>query len=81
MALITIEFFGRLSDQMGKAVSVDIAGVATLGAIRAQLAKDHSVDDLLDPSVRGVVNDAMVADDTPVKTGDNVAFFSPLSGG
>ena len=81
MALITVEFFGRLSDRMGKAVEFDIADAATLGAIRAQLAQDHSIDDLLDPSVRGVVNDVMMADETPVNAGDSVAFFSPLSGG
>ncbi|WP_371395812.1 MoaD/ThiS family protein [Fretibacter rubidus] len=81
MAIVTVEFFGRLTDRMGKSVSFDAAATATLGTVRTQLAKNHDCDDLLDPSVRGVINDIMVADDTQIKLGDSLAFFSPLSGG
>ncbi|WP_033315313.1 MoaD/ThiS family protein [Robiginitomaculum antarcticum] len=82
MQNIQVEFFGRISDRMGskRFCDLDSAGM-TVGQLRARLANDYEYDELLKPSIRPVINDVMVPEDTVISSQDRVAFFSPLSGG
>ena len=75
---IEVEYCGRLSDVFGARARVDLPeGVATVSSLRAHLDSDGQ---LLHPSVRAVVNDAVVPETHPVRNGDRVAFL-PLVGG
>lgn len=82
MTNIEVEFFGRLSDRMGKAVSCELSGNdMTIARLRVCLADEYANDELLRPSIRPAINDQMVPENAPIVSGDRVAFLSPLSGG
>jgi sulfur-carrier protein len=84
--MVTILYFARLREALGTAKE-EVAlpkGVANLGALRQVLAGrgetwahelSHS------RSVRMAVNQDMASADTPVKDGDEIAFFPPVTGG
>ena len=59
------------------------AGVATVGGLRDLLAARGEPWAALAPTknLRVAVNQQMVGFDTPVKAGDEVAFFPPVTGG
>ena len=77
-----IQFFGRISEPMGTAVSFDIPGDGlSICQLRGRLAEAHACDDLREPSIRAAINDEIVDDMQIVSPGDDVSFFSPLSGG
>ena len=71
-----IGFYGRLAEQFGREVEIDLPGEgATVAALRARF-------DGLDPArVRVLVNDEMAGEDSEVRAGDRVDFLPPLSGG
>lgn len=79
-------YFAALRERLGvSGEEIDLpAGVDTLGALRAHLATRGGVwaealgaDGLL----RAAVNQDMGQADTPVRAGDEVAFFPPVTGG
>ncbi|HEX8366609.1 MAG TPA: MoaD/ThiS family protein [Allosphingosinicella sp.] len=72
-----ILFFGRLRE-VAPAGPVP-ADVRDTGALRAWLG--GRCPDLLDPSIRIVVNDEIVPGDRPLGDNDEVAFLPPMSGG
>jgi len=88
--MITVLYFARLREVFGKA-SEQLAlppeggaGAATLDSVRAQLAARGGVwahELALQRSFRVAVNQAVARLDTPVKDGDEVAFFPPVTGG
>jgi sulfur-carrier protein len=58
--------------------------IATLGELREHLrARGPSWSECLDPAkaIRGAVNQRMAQDQEPVKDGDEIAFFPPVTGG
>ena len=55
------------------------AGISTLGALRAHLARRHAV--LAEPSIRGAVNQEFAGADRAIAAGDEIAFFPPTTGG
>jgi sulfur-carrier protein len=60
------------------------AGVQNLGQLRDILrARGPVWSECLDPtkSVRGAVNQRMANDDEPIRDGDEIAFFPPVTGG
>ena len=76
---IEVEYCGRLSTVFGPRARLDLPeGVDTVTALRAYLDQDGQ---LAHPSVRAVVNDAVVTDAYPVQGGDRVAFLPPVGGG
>ena len=79
----SILFFGRLAEQIGREREVDIPeeGIA-IAALRALLAQNPELEGLA--SGRGMlasVDQEIVQDDAHVRPGQEIAFFSPLSGG
>ncbi len=86
MANIKLLFFAGLREQLGTAhEDFDLpAGVSTVGALRALLiARGGAWRSALaeNRAVRVAVNQDMAKAATPVKAGDEVAFFPPVTGG
>jgi molybdopterin synthase sulfur carrier subunit len=82
--LIRVRFFASLREAFGPEKVVDASGLATVGALRAQLAAvsaEHTR--LLGPgrAVRCALDQRLCTDDTPLREGAEVAFFPPVTGG
>ncbi len=84
--MITLLYFARLREALstGHEQLVLPAGVSTLGALRAHLeqrgdawAKEMAAG----RNLRAAVNQSVATPDTPIKDGDEVAFFPPVTGG
>ena len=84
--MITLLYFARLRETFGMA-SEKIAlpqGVTTLEGVRATLAARGglwAIELAAGRAFRAAVNQAIAGADTPVKSGDEVAFFPPVTGG
>ncbi len=76
MSAFRVLFFGRVSDTFGpeREVDLDPAGV-TVSTLRGALGVEALA------GARAAVNREIVTDDATVRPGDEVAFFSALSGG
>jgi len=83
--MIKVLFFAGLREALGTgAESLALpAGVGTVGALRDYLAARGAPWSALatTKNLRSAVNQQMVGPDTPVKAGDEVAFFPPVTGG
>lgn len=80
---VHILYFAGLKEALGRgAEQVDLpASVATVGQLRDWLAAGGR-ERLADmKNLRCAVNQEMVRADAPVKDGDEVAFFPPVTGG
>lgn len=83
---VTLLYFARLREALGtgREQLVLPPGVATLGALRAHLAnrgEAWSREMAVGRNLRAAVNQDIAGPDTPVKDGDEVAFFPPVTGG
>jgi len=83
---VRILYFARLREEMGIAQEMfDLpAASCDLKGLRAQLAARGGASAAAFGSgkkVRASVNQDIARDDTPVKAGDEVAFFPPVTGG
>lgn len=84
--MITILYFARLRDALGltsEQVALP-AGVSDIESLRAMLrGRGASWESELGDQkrVRAAVNQDMARGDTPVKDGDEIAFFPPVTGG
>ena len=83
--MVKVLFFAGLREALGTG-SESLAlpdGVATVGALRDYLAARGEPWSALasTKNLRVAVNQQMVGMDTPVKAGDEVAFFPPVTGG
>ena len=79
-----ILFFGKLADRIGRMVEIELAVARpTVADVRDALASrfPDARDELLKPSLRACVGDALVADDFALGDARLVEFFPPLSGG
>lgn len=77
-------FFGRLGEQIGREIEVDLpAGGCSVAELRRLVVSGHAAaaDALSRPGIRAAVDQAIVADEGWVRPGQEVAFLSPLSGG
>jgi molybdopterin synthase sulfur carrier subunit len=83
--MVKLLFFAGLREALGTgSESLDLAaGVATVGALRDQLAARGEPWSALAnmKNLRVAVNQQMVGFDAPVRAGDEVAFFPPVTGG
>jgi len=83
---VRILYFARLREAVGRAAeSVQVPGeVQTLGQLRAWLvARGQPWDEAfarIQP-VRVAQDQALADDDTPLRSGAEVAFFPPVTGG
>ncbi len=75
-----VKYFASLRDTLGKSEEVvSVAGIRCAGDVWGAVAKPEPV-----PQSRLVlcaVNKVYASFDTPVKAGDEVAFFPPVTGG
>jgi molybdopterin converting factor small subunit len=81
---LTVRFYGRLAEQFGGVLVVPVSGEGcTVGELRAILVERLEPDGAgsLEKGVRACVNDAFVPDSVAVRSGDEVEFLPPLSGG
>ncbi len=83
---VKVLYFAGLREQVGKASEeVELpAGTATLGALRNHLigrggAWEASLAEKR--MVRMAVNQDMANESAPIKAGDEIAFFPPVTGG
>jgi molybdopterin synthase sulfur carrier subunit len=78
-----ILFFGRLAEQIGRECEIDIPDQGcTIGELRTRLAQDPDWQILAPGSgMLASVDQQIAQDEAPVKPGQEIAFFSPLSGG
>jgi sulfur-carrier protein len=83
---VRLLFFASLRERLGTTgEEVDLpASVATIGALREHLRlRGGAWAEVFAPSrnVRAAVNKDMVQLGAPVKAGDEIAFFPPVTGG
>ncbi len=83
---VTVRYFASLREALGReAEELELpAGVATIAALRAHLrARGGPYGEVLAEKrlVRAALNQDMVGAGAPVKGGDEVAFFPPVTGG
>ena len=84
--MVTVLYFARLKDTLGTARE-ELAlpqGVRNLAALREILVSRGGAwaQELAGPRrIRAAVNQEMANPDTPVRDGDEVAFFPPVTGG
>lgn len=81
--MVTILFFGRLSDVSETLTCALPHGVSTINALSNWLGEENAAlrEALLAKGNRIAVNQQIVAVDAPITDGDEIAFMSPLSGG
>lgn len=83
MSHIHLKFFARLREELGTAeMEVPAVQAPTLNALVGWLVEEHPQwrPQLQGPLLRAV-NQNMVSGDTPLKAGDEVAIFPPVTGG
>jgi len=79
---VTVLFFGRLKDLVGRAEdSIDFPDAATTEQLFALYAARHPELAEYRSSVVASRNQEFAAWDTPLRSGDEVAFLPPVSGG
>jgi molybdopterin converting factor small subunit len=79
---LRILFFGRVSDVLGRTLEVGAPEAGcTIAELRRLISDQTGSDVLLKPGVRASIDREVVADDTVVRLGAEVAFFSVFSGG
>ena len=75
--MITIRYFASLREQYGKAEDqIDEEDIHTVADVWKKLNPQNFPDNVLI-----AVNQAYATLDAPVKSGDEVAFFPPVTGG
>ena len=84
--MITLLYFARLREALGtgREELALPAGISTLGALRDHLAKRGEVwakEMAAGRNLRAAVNQDVATADTPIKDGDEIAFFPPVTGG
>lgn len=80
--MIQLYYFGKVEDTLGKnAEQLELPPeVTTITQLRAWLSRRDTAWATLQ-TVHGAGNQAHANADTAIKDGDEVAFFSPISGG
>jgi sulfur-carrier protein len=79
MPQVTILFFGSIGELFGAQRQIEIPPDCSVGDLRRILAEEH--DAIAAPTIRAAVGQQVAEEDTPIDPGDEVAFFSPVSGG
>ena len=83
--MLSIKYFASLRERLGSGgEQINLpAGVGTVGELRAHLAARAGESTRLTTTknLRCACNQDMATDATPVKDGDEVAFFPPVTGG
>jgi sulfur-carrier protein len=83
---VKVLFFAGLREQLGAAaIEVELpASIATVGALRAHLrSRGSAYESALGErkALRMALNQEMVQPSAPLRAGDEIAFFPPVTGG
>ena len=83
---IKVLYFASVKEKLGRnAEDVEVpAGIATVAALRAHLgSRGGAYAEVFSENklIKAAVNEDMVAATAPIKAGDEVAFFPPVTGG
>ena len=79
---IKVLFFASLSDITGmRETRVDSAGFKDVLSVFDKFAKDFPSLEKYRSSVLFALNSEFAGSDSPIRDGDEVAFFPPVSGG
>jgi len=82
--VIEVLFFARLRETLDLArLALELSEPTTVGALKAQLAARGASWQALfaGRQVLAAVNQELANDATPIRPGDEVAFFPPATGG
>ena len=82
--MINVKFFASLREQLGTdQVQVESTGIDSVAALQDLLSERGDVwrTTLGSQNTLAAVNQAMAKPSTPIKAGDEVAFFPPVTGG
>ena len=74
--LIHINFWGRLTDQFGRDMTVEASEVDTIESLIASLGEAVS-----DGSIRVILNDTHLTNNASLNAGDRIEFLPPVGGG
>ena len=74
--LIHIKFWGRLTDQFGRDMTVEVSEVDTIESLMASLGEAVS-----DGSIRVILNDTHMTENASLSAGDHIEFLPPVGGG
>lgn len=81
---IQIRYFASLREALGASETVSVDGDATVGGVRDLLlarSSAHARALARERAVRCAVNQSMCDESSPVRNGDELAFFPPVTGG
>ncbi|MGM0767863.1 MAG: molybdopterin converting factor subunit 1 [Pseudomonadota bacterium] len=81
---LTVRFFARLREELDTdTLTLPVSPTTTAGQVLAELAEKGGAWAQLngDQPVMIAVNQAMAKPETPLRAGDEVAFFPPVTGG
>jgi len=82
--MIKVVFFAKLREQLDcSELTLDDDSISTVADVKQLLSNrsDHWQQTLNNGSLLSAVNHDMVDSTHPVKSGDEVAFFPPVTGG
>ncbi len=82
--MIKILYFGRLHESAGRRAETMALpeGVTTISALKHWLNTAHELDGALDdPSVKTMINQALVHADIPLNGDEEIGFLPPVGGG
>lgn len=82
--MIKILYFARLAETLGSdSESIEVSGIHQVSDVLNQLRQrdDTWQQALADPSLLIAVNQEICKADQPLKDGDELAFFPPVTGG
>ncbi|MCW8832403.1 MAG: molybdopterin converting factor subunit 1 [Colwellia sp.] len=82
--MIKVVFFAALREQLDcSELSLSSEGIATIADLKAQLANKNEQwqQVFANGALLSAVNHDMVTSEQPIKSGDEVAFFPPVTGG
>jgi len=79
MPQVTILFFGSIGELFGGQRQIEIPPDCSVGDLRRILAEEHK--GIAAATIRAAVGQQVAEEDTPIGPGDELAFFSPVSGG
>lgn len=80
--MATLEYLGRLSDQMGRIHEVTLPhSVTDIAALRLWLNRQQDGEPLSCASIRAIVNGKIADETLPISDADTIAFFPPVGGG
>ena len=77
-----LEFLGKLSDRFERTVTLDIPkSITTLAHLRPWLNSHYQCDDFSQPTIRAIIDGAVVAENHEINNRHVITFFPPVGGG